>query len=179
MSFPVLKQVAAAVALVGAMGAASATPTYTTNFGALTTTVSADVSNIDSGFNNLYSFSLPTGGVTGTLFGIDTNNLFSGTFEFGSSNTPTSAITWSTSVPFGSIDADPSDGSFSYSGQLTGLSTTKTYWIHLYGTASDGAYALTLAPVPEPETYAMLLAGLGLMGTIARRRSAAKTVEGA
>ena len=26
------------------------------------------------------------------------------------------------------------------------------------------------APVPEPETYAMLLAGLGLMGTIARRR---------
>lgn len=27
------------------------------------------------------------------------------------------------------------------------------------------------APVPEPETYAMLLAGLGLMGTIARRRS--------
>ncbi|MBT9463069.1 PEP-CTERM sorting domain-containing protein [Hydrogenophaga sp.] len=26
------------------------------------------------------------------------------------------------------------------------------------------------APVPEPETYALLLAGLGLMGTIARRR---------
>jgi hypothetical protein len=28
------------------------------------------------------------------------------------------------------------------------------------------------APVPEPETYAMLLAGLGLMGAIARRRKA-------
>lgn len=28
-----------------------------------------------------------------------------------------------------------------------------------------------LVPVPEPETYAMLLAGLGLMGSIARRRS--------
>ena len=28
----------------------------------------------------------------------------------------------------------------------------------------------TLAPVPEPETYAMLLAGLGLMGALARRR---------
>jgi hypothetical protein len=25
-------------------------------------------------------------------------------------------------------------------------------------------------PVPEPETYAMLLAGLGLMGFVARRR---------
>src|SRR5450830_345663 len=28
-----------------------------------------------------------------------------------------------------------------------------------------------LTPVPEPESYAMLLAGLGLMGTIARRRN--------
>jgi hypothetical protein len=29
----------------------------------------------------------------------------------------------------------------------------------------------TVSPVPEPESYAMLLAGLGLMGAIARRRS--------
>lgn len=28
----------------------------------------------------------------------------------------------------------------------------------------------TAAPVPEPETYAMLLAGLGLMGAVSRRR---------
>lgn len=34
-------------------------------------------------------------------------------------------------------------------------------------TATVGA---TVSAVPEPETYAMLLAGLGLMGTIARRR---------
>jgi hypothetical protein len=27
-----------------------------------------------------------------------------------------------------------------------------------------------LAPVPEPETYAMLLAGLGVMGAVVRRR---------
>jgi hypothetical protein len=32
-----------------------------------------------------------------------------------------------------------------------------------------------VAPVPEPETYAMLLAGLGLMGAIARRRNKAKS----
>jgi hypothetical protein len=31
---------------------------------------------------------------------------------------------------------------------------------------------LTTAPVPEPETYAMLMAGLGLMGVAARRRKA-------
>ena len=29
---------------------------------------------------------------------------------------------------------------------------------------------LNLAPVPEPETYAMMLAGLGLLGVMARRR---------
>lgn len=32
---------------------------------------------------------------------------------------------------------------------------------------------LTIASVPEPETYAMLLAGLGLMGAVARRRKQA------
>ena len=33
----------------------------------------------------------------------------------------------------------------------------------------DG-YTINVAAVPEPETYAMLLAGLGLMGAVARRR---------
>lgn len=33
-----------------------------------------------------------------------------------------------------------------------------------------GSVALPLAAVPEPQTYAMLLAGLALIGTIARRR---------
>ena len=31
--------------------------------------------------------------------------------------------------------------------------------------------ASNVTPVPEPETYAMLLAGLGLMGVISRRRA--------
>jgi hypothetical protein len=35
---------------------------------------------------------------------------------------------------------------------------------------------VTITPVPEPETYAMLLAGLGLMGAIARRRNKSKSV---
>jgi len=41
-----------------------------------------------------------------------------------------------------------------------------------FGLTSAGVLTYT-APVPEADTYAMLLAGLGLMGFIARRRTAA------
>jgi PEP-CTERM motif len=52
-----------------------------------------------------------------------------------------------------------------------------TYTLQIKGTVaglSGGSYAgvLNIAnPVPEPETYAMFLAGLGLMGFTARRKS--------
>jgi len=63
-------------------------------------------------------------------------------------------------------------------GQAVGFSATGDYGIGLGydlgslaagGTAVIG-YDYIFAPVPEPETYAMLLAGLGLMGFVARRR---------
>jgi len=38
------------------------------------------------------------------------------------------------------------------------------------GEAVTVGWSYVFAPIPEPETYAMLLAGLGLMGFIARRR---------
>ena len=44
-----------------------------------------------------------------------------------------------------------------------------------YTFSGDHQDQLYLIPVPEPETYAMMLAGLGLMGFVARRRS--KRVE--
>jgi hypothetical protein len=37
---------------------------------------------------------------------------------------------------------------------------------------------ITLTPVPEPQTYAMLLAGLGLVGWIARRRKGQEIPKG-
>ncbi len=44
--------------------------------------------------------------------------------------------------------------------------------VHLQGLPTGASESLVTA-VPEPETYAMLLAGLGLMGAVVRRRSQA------
>jgi hypothetical protein len=55
--------------------------------------------------------------------------------------------------------------------------TAGTHTITLTGTAdpyNDAEYygSLTVSAVPEPETYALLLAGLGALGFLARRRNA-------
>jgi hypothetical protein len=39
---------------------------------------------------------------------------------------------------------------------------------------SKTAFEVPTTPVPEPETYAMMLAGLGLVGFMARRRKVAQ-----
>lgn len=59
---------------------------------------------------------------------------------------------------------------WSTSGLKLGSSLTNMY-VHVQGI--DGGYSAKytpLSPVPEPETYAMMLAGLGLIGFTARRR---------
>lgn len=52
--------------------------------------------------------------------------------------------------------------------------------LNLYTNAGYTAHAqdqlVMLAPVPEPETYAMLLAGLGLMAAVARKRKQRQVV---
>lgn len=60
---------------------------------------------------------------------------------------------------------------WSVSGLTAGSSLTNMY-LHVQGI--DGGYSAKYTPivsaVPEPETYAMLLAGLGLIGFSVRRR---------
>ncbi len=61
----------------------------------------------------------------------------------------------------------------SYSNVLGSFDTTRITGIG--GTSESFAFgpngmSLTINPVPEPETYAMLLAGLGLLGFVARRK---------
>lgn len=55
-----------------------------------------------------------------------------------------------------------------------GVLSAGQYHLDMFGTlgARVGHYSVTLAaaPVPEPSTYALLLAGLGVVGFVARRR---------
>lgn len=71
-------------------------------------------------------------------------------------------------------------GTGSVAATVSGFGTTKITAsgnVHTAATSSYGAYGTVTytfaAPVPEPETYAMLLAGLGLVGFAARRRKSA------
>jgi hypothetical protein len=84
-----------------------------------------------------------------------------------------------------SFNGAPDSGTLMTSASLigNGVYFYTADWTHLV-TASDGVPALyygtifdlhlegvaTLAPVPEAETYAMMLAGLGLVGFMAHRR---------
>ena len=62
------------------------------------------------------------------------------------------------------------DGAFS--ALLTGLNTGSAY-SNIHTTMFPmGEISGFLAPVPEPETYAMLLAGLAIISAVARRRRA-------
>ncbi|MES2164617.1 MAG: FxDxF family PEP-CTERM protein [Pseudomonadota bacterium] len=55
----------------------------------------------------------------------------------------------------------------------TALSDFSGFQLHVNALTGGNSVKFTpMTPVPEPETYAMLLAGLGLLGFVARRRAA-------
>ena len=135
-------------------------------------------------FADDFTFTLGTGTSTNLTFSAIFSNydVISGTNDYGPVVLPT--LTFSlgsvdnTVMPVGNI-TDPS-GSALASSAFSGLSTNAIYTLKLAGTASDGfgsyyipgGYSVTISAqsVPEPATYALLLASLGLMGVISRRR---------
>lgn len=67
------------------------------------------------------------------------------------------------------VDMIVTDGDVSPEG-LKAFNYGGTYYLAIANEVSSTTSLYSLAPVPEPETYAMLLAGLGLVGFMARRK---------
>lgn len=79
------------------------------------------------------------------------------------------------SAAYGSLVGQIGNGSFfkigtSYSGTATAAGILNLYYFDSINSDNTGSISAHVTAVPEPETYAMLLAGLGLFGGIYRRR---------
>jgi hypothetical protein len=108
--------------------------------------------------------------ITGSMFAAS-NVSFTTPFPF----TLTLGTVTFTSTTVGTlVDQDASANGFSFQNVAAG-----NYIVTISGTITGGQLPnlalvganYTVTAVPEPETFAMLLAGLGLMGAVARRRS--------
>lgn len=78
-------------------------------------------------------------------------------------------------APYGSLVGQIGSGSLfvvgtHYSGVASASGTLKLYYFDSNSGDNFGHITAHVAAVPEPETYAMFLAGLGLLGALGRRR---------
>ena len=165
------------VAMAGYMAPASAvTITSTTNLGDITG-LAENIGNTfgaatyGSSFSDVYTFDLSTASQSvGTTVTID---LSAGPLNFQLSNMAIK-LTDSTGTTTYAMD-NTMDASKTL--QLSAnLASGTGYRFLVTGDVTGnigGGYAgvLAAAPVPEAETYAMMLAGLGLVGFMARRRT--------
>jgi hypothetical protein len=117
-------------------------------------------------FDVAYSFNLGSGnGILG-LGSSDAELTFFSTWLSPFSGPALFAPAWT------SLTTDLDYGFSTLQFQFTGLAAG-AYTLHVSGTGAPGASISTLiTAVPEPESWAMFLAGLGIMAAIARRRSA-------
>lgn len=125
-----------------------------------------------------WTFSLAAGDV-GTFRVVDsflvgdTWRLYKGTTLLATSTTGTRTTTGFTG------DYEDSWLDASYSALAYTFSGAGNYSFDVFGDGGGGLPAavgvsLSVAAVPEPETYALMLAGLGVLGFVARRRKAAQ-----
>lgn len=157
------------LAALPATATAGLGPNQNYDFGTLDGTKSASVDLFSGAFDNVFSFvqgAFP--GSAGFVAGFDNVGDMTVSYRFSYGADP--AANWTSWVGPTLVSSNAETGAFVYSQTVTGLTQGETYWFELAGNATSASYSVTLAPVPEPENWAMLVSGLALMGFVARRR---------
>jgi hypothetical protein len=182
-----LKLTAVAAMLAGASVGANAA---TTDLGTIAlgqpATFSGVVAGSGTSINDLFTFTLDSGNTSSGYSVVNIPLSFTG----GEWNTALATLTLSSNADgiVGNGDdqmlasaiwnqgSNSNDSlSLSYDSAITGPAYITITGVTDGGNGGIYSGAIAAAPVPEPETYAMLLAGLGLMGAVVRRRSNRKT----
>ena len=159
-----LRTIAVGLALVGATGFATA-GTY--DLGTLNNTVAESGIEINGSFDDVFKFTLGSlPGVTGAIAGVDVFGDLYAQYRSGVGST----ATWGDWSSLELVRSDADTGAFGFYGNADNLLVGETYWFNIRGNGTQGVYSVTMAPVPEPGTMALVLSGLGLVGAATRRR---------
>lgn len=178
-----MKRAIAVALLAGASVGAHAT---TTNLGMISSTMPTSFNGVvlgsGLGINDIFTFTLEQPNVSSGFSVVNVPLTFSG----GNFNTALATLSLVSNANGTVGDSDdtvlksvvlPSPGNSSNNLSLAwDQPIIGPAYINITGiTNGDGgglyAGAIGVSPIPEPESFAMLLAGLGLMGAVVRRRS--------
>jgi hypothetical protein len=168
----------------------SVTLTQSSNDVLVSVTLSAGLNFVDTGSHSIFTFNLGGQSSVSDITGITFANGLKDVFAVAApaSNSPFGTFTYGincvsvdhnrcTEGGSGSGYVDPltftvRGATISEFSQLSTGSRTAFFAADVTNLAGNtGVIGATVAAVPEPETYAMLLAGLGLMGFTVRRRT--------
>jgi len=167
-----LQKLAFATLLLAASAAMAATPqgpgavTLTNTLGNLWTASIGDTP-LAGAFTDVFTFT-PSATAGSSVWGSLVNTSFSGV----ASITFTSADLNGTALTTGALPLGPVSYNFAtlLPATVSGPLTLTIHGENTGGGSYGGDINLTLAPVPEPATYGMMLGGLGLLGFMAWRK---------
>jgi hypothetical protein len=166
---------AAANSTISALVRANGSHVFSSSGQLLTRNGAIEINQLTRGVATNGSFqSDPVSSLTGT-FSFDVPIVFNSPFQLMAEMT--AFTTAQTSFAGDLASAHSNFGSSGYWGGLSGVHLADGTLLSGYSVSSASGFDWTsaygapvAAPIPEPETYAMLLAGLGLLGFVARRR---------